>query len=173
MSTQTTASYSATVTATIEALKASTNADNKLQQAGLKVREFFGTKEALRAVKKQYEADAIIPALDKKYIAYLHLDIARGDKSEQAETNRKNKATARGFVSSYFSKIESHAFPSEKKEATPREPVMAFIEDFIKVAKKGQKLESAPFNLVKVMALMNATLKEMNVSEADMNDDEV
>jgi hypothetical protein len=159
-----TSNYSLVVSTTTDALKASNNAENKLKQAGQVVRDFYVTPEALRAVKKQFEADAIIPALDKKYQAYLALEIERGDKSEQAEVNRKNKATARGFIASYFSKIEAHAFPKEKTETPPREPSMAFIEDAIKLAKKGQKLENAPFNLLKVMAHMNAMLKEMNVT---------
>jgi hypothetical protein len=162
--------YTQTIASVTDALKATTSAENKLQQAGENVRAFYVTQEAFREVKKQFEADAIIPALDKKYQSYLKLDIERGDKSEQAETNRKNKATARGFVASYFSKIENHAFPKEKAEPTPREPSMAFVEDLIKVAKKGQKLESANFNLVKVMAHLNNALKEIGVSaeaEAD------
>jgi hypothetical protein len=98
----------------------------------------------------------------------LSYTIERGDKSEQADVLRKAKATARGFVASYFSKIENHAFPKDKVEATPREPSLAFVEDLIKVAKKGQKLEAAQFNLVKVMAHLNAALKEIGVSaEAD------
>ena len=158
--------------AVTEALKASTNAENKLKEAGAHVATWYVTREAFRAGKKQFEADAIIPALDKKYQGYLALEIERGDKSEQAEANRKNKATARGFVASYFSKIESHAFPSEKKEATPREPSLAFVEDLIKVAKKGQKLESASFNLVKVMAHLNSALKEIGVSADEADDAE-
>ena len=160
------------ITSVREAFKATTNAENKLREAGANVKTWYVTREAFREGKKQFEADAIIPALDKKYQAWLKVDIERGDKSEQAEVNRKNKATARGFVASYFSKIENHAFPKDKVEPTPREPSMAFIEDFIKVAKKGQKLESAPFNLVKVMGYMNLALKEMNVVvEADEADE--
>ena len=153
------------------ALRATEQATAKLHEAGGYVAQWFGTREAFRAAKKQFEADAIIPALDKKYQSYLKLDIERGDKSEQAETNRKNKATARGFVASYFSKIENHAFPKEKAEPTPREPSMAFVEDLIKVAKKGQKLESANFNLVKVMAHLNNALKEIGVSAETETDE--
>ena len=167
------ATYKQTVTATIEALRASENAENKLKQAGENVASFYVTQEAFRAVKKQFSADAIIPALDKKYQAYLAIEIERGDKSEQAEVNRKNKATARGFVASYLSKIESHAFPKAKAEPVTREACMAFAEDLIKLAKKGQKLESAPFNLVKVMGFLNSALKEVGVTaEASEADDE-
>jgi hypothetical protein len=162
--------YQQVTSSTIEALRASNNAENKLQQAGENVRAFYVTREAFRAVKKQFEADAIIPALAKKHQQALDYTIERGDKSEQAKTLRDAKASARGTVASYFSKIENHAFPKDKAEATPREPSMAFVEDLIKVAKKGQKLESAQFNLVKVMAHLNAALKEIGVSaeaEAD------
>jgi hypothetical protein len=162
--------YQQVTTSTIEALRASNNAENKLQQAGENVRAFYVTREAFREVKKQFEADAIIPALDKKYQQALAYTIERADKSEQADVLRKAKATARGFVASYFSKIENHAFPKDKVEATPREPSLAFVEDLIKVAKKGQKLESASFNLIKVMAHLNNALKEIGVSaeaEAD------
>jgi hypothetical protein len=163
--------YQQVTTSTIEALRASNNAENKLQQAGENVRAFYVTREAFREVKKQFEADAIIPALDKKYIQALSYTIERADKSEQADVLRKAKATARGFVASYFSKIENHAFPKDKAEPTPREPSMAFVEDLIKVAKKGQKLEAAQFNLVKVMAHLNAALKEIGVS-AEVDSDE-
>jgi hypothetical protein len=166
-----TTNYSEVVSATTDALKATTSAENKLQQAGALVAGFYVSRETFREGRKQFEADAIIPALDKKYQSYLKLDIERGDKSEQAETNRKNKATARGFVASYFSKIENHAFPKAKAEPTPREPSMAFVEDLIKVAKKGQKLESANFNLVKVMAHLNNALKEIGVSAETETDE--
>ena len=48
---------------------------------------------------------------------------------------------------------------------------MAFVEDLIKVAKKGQKLESANFNLVKVMAHINNALKEIGVSAETETDE--
>jgi hypothetical protein len=155
----------------IEALKATEQAENKLKQAGLNCRDWFGSIENMKASKKQFQVDAIIPALDKKYQAWLKIDVKNTDKdSPEGKTARANLATARGFVASYYSKIEKHAFPSVKEdtEATKREPSLAFIEDFIKVAKKGQKLENAPFNLVKVMGFINLALKEMNVtSETD------
>ena len=164
--------YSPMTALTIEALRASTNAENKLKLAGEAVAAFYTSADNFRAVKKQFEADAIIPALDKKYQGYLNLVIERGDKSEQAEVNRKNKATARGFVASYFSKIEKHAFPATPKESTPREPSLAFVEDLIKLAKKGQKLETAPYNLLKVMGYLNSALKEIGVTESQMTEAE-
>jgi hypothetical protein len=160
-----TSNYSLVVSTTTDALKASDSADKKLKQAGQVVRDFYVTKEAFRAVKKQFQADAIIPALPKHQQAWLSINVKDTDKdSPEGKLARENSAKARGTVTSYFSKIEAHAFPKEKTEVTPREPSMAFIEDAIKLAKKGQKLENAPFNLLKVMAHMNAMLKEMNVT---------
>ena len=133
----TNATYTQVTTATIDALKSSAQSENKLSNAGAIVRAFYGTPEAFMAVRKQFEADAIIPALDAKHRANLAVEIARGDKTEQADVMRKAKATARGFVASYFSKIKAHAFPTPKAEAEPREPSLAFVEDLIKLAKKG------------------------------------
>ena len=165
----TNATYTQVTSATIDALKSTAQSENKLQNAGGYCAQWFGTKEKMREAKKQFEADAIIPALDTKYRSALAVEIKRGDKSEQAELARKAKATARGFVASYYSKIEAHAFPSPKAETEPREPSLAFVEDLIKLAKKGQKLESAEFNLLKVMGFINGALKEVGITNLESN----
>ena len=157
-------SYQATVSATIDALKSTAQSENKLANAGASVRAFYGTPEAFMAVRKQFEADAIVPALEAKHRTALAVDIPRGEKSATADAAREAKKTARGFVSSYFSKIKAHAFPTPKAEPEPREPSLAFVEDLIKLAKKGQKLEGAEFNLIKVMGFINGALKEIGVS---------
>ena len=156
--------YQSTVSATIDALKSTAQSENKLANAGANVRAFYGTPEAFMAVRKQFEADAIVPALEAKHRTALAVDIPRGEKSATADAAREAKKTARGFVSSYFSKIKAHAFPTPKAEPEPREPSLAFVEDLIKLAKKGQKLEGAEFNLIKVMGFLNGALKEIGVS---------
>lgn len=160
----TTVTYKATVASTIDALQLSSLTENRLANAGANVRAFYGTAEAFLAVRKQFEADAIIPALEAKHRTALAVDIPRGEKSATADAAREAKATARGFVASYYSKIKAHAFPTPKAEAEPREPSLAFVEDLIKLAKKGQKLEGAEFNLLKVMGFINGALKEIGVS---------
>lgn len=158
------ATYTNVVTATQSAIKADATSNQKWLDAGAIVRDFYTSPELFREVKKQFEADAIIPALDKKYQAWLNVEIKRGDKSEQAEVNRKNKATARGFVASYFSRIEAYAFPKEKAEPKPTDAVTAFVRDAIKLARKAQNLETAPFDLLKAMGFINGLLKELNVT---------
>ena len=160
----TTVTYQATVASTIDALKMAGLSENRLANAGANVRAFYGTPEAFMAVRKQFEADAIVPALEAKHRTALAVDIPRGEKSATADAAREAKKTARGFVSSYFSKIKAHAFPTPKAEPEPREPSLAFVEDLIKLAKKGQKLEGAEFNLIKVMGFLNGALKEIGVS---------
>jgi hypothetical protein len=173
----TNATYTQVTSTTIDALKSTAQSENKLAKAGEIVREFFKTPEAFMAVRKQFEADAVIPALETKHRASLAFEIKRGDKSEQAEIMRKAKTTARGFVASYFSKIKAHAFPTAKPEAEELSEEqkqnaenMAFVKNAIALARKGQKLENPPegWNMVKIMGFMNSILKEMSVtSETD------
>ena len=163
----TTVTYKATVASTIDALQMSSLSENRLAVAGANVRAFYGTAEAFLAVRKQFEADAIVPALEAKHRAALAVEIPRGEKSATADAAREAKKTARGFVASYFSKIKAHAFPTPKAEAEPREPSLAFVEDLIKLDKKGQKLEGAEFNLIKVMGFLNSALKEVGIANLD------
>jgi hypothetical protein len=163
----TNATYTQVTSATIDALKSTAQSENKLANAGAIVRAFYGTPEAFMAVRKQFEADAIVPALEAKHRAALAVEIPRGEKSATADAARDAKKTARGFVASYFSKIKAHAFPTPKAENEPREPSLAFVEDLIKLAKKGQKLEGAEFNLIKVMAFLNGALKEVGIANLD------
>lgn len=165
--------YQLTASSTIDALKATAQSELKLKTAGGYCAQWFGDRESMRKAKKQFEADAIIPALDPKHRAALAIEIPRGEKTPEAEMARKAKATARGFVASYFSKIESHAFPTPKAEPTPSDDNLAFVKNAIALARKGQKLENPPakWNMVKIMAHMNGMLKEMNVtSETDADD---
>lgn len=169
--------YQSTVSATIDALKSSAQSENKLANAGANVRAFYGTPEAFMAVRKQFEADAIIPALEAKHRSALAVEIPRGEKSATADAAREAKKTARGFVASYFSKIKAHAFPTPKAEAEELSEEqkqnaenMAFVKNAIALARKGQKLENPPagWNMVKIMGFMNSILKEMSVtSETD------
>ena len=173
---QSTPAYTDMIKASKEAFLSDSTTQNKYVKASELVVSFYKTPEDFKAGRKQYEADAIIPSLAKQYQAWLKIDVKNTDKdSPEGKLARKNIRTARGFVSSYFTKISGYAFPvvKEDTEATKREPSMAFIEDFIKVAKKGQKLESAPFNLVKVMGFINLALKEMNVTSETNEADEV
>ena len=160
----TTTTYTNVVTTVTNTIRADESSKQKWLAAGNTVREFFKDAEAFRAVKKQFEADAIIPALDKTTQGWLSLEIKRGDKSDAAEAARKNKLTARGMVASYFSRIENYAFPKPKAETKPTDEVTAIVKAAISLARKGQKLESAPFDLIEFMRGVNIALKALNVT---------
>ena len=74
---QTHATYEGACQTTIDAVKGNINSDNKWKVSGGAVRAFFGTEAALVEVKAQFIADAIMPALDKKYAAALSAELPR------------------------------------------------------------------------------------------------
>jgi hypothetical protein len=169
--------YQATVASTIDALKSTALSENRLANAGANVRAFYGTAEAFLAVRKQFEADAIIPALETKHRASLAFEIKRGDKSEQAEIMRKAKTTARGFVASYFSKIKAHAFPTAKPEAEElseeqkqANALLSYKQQAIAQAKRTQKLENADFNILEAVKAYDVYLRVLGITniEADL-----
>jgi len=154
--------------------RATIQADNLSQSkwldCGIANRVFYGSEEVLKEQKKQFCADMIIPALDSKTRAHLDIDVKLTDKdSPEGIKARDDKKKAIGMVNSYFSRIMKYAFPTEKAETAPREPSLAFVEDLIKVAKKGMKLEAAEFDLVEAMRGLNIALKAcgVTISSAD------
>jgi len=173
----TTATYTALTTATIDALKSTAQSENKLANAGAIVRAFYGTPEAFMAVRKQFEADAIIPALETKHRSALAVEIKRGEKGEIADLARDAKKTARGFVASYFSKIKAHAFPSPKaepeelsEEQKEANALLSYKQQAIAQAKRTQKLENADFNILEAVKAYDVYLRVLGITniEADL-----
>ena len=157
--------YSALVSLTRATITADNTAQNKWLDCGNATRAFYVTEDALKESKKQFCADMIIPALDAKTKAHLDIDVKTTEAGTEAgDKARADKKTAIGKVNSYFSRIMKYAFPTEKEEVAPREPSLAFIEDLLKLAKKGQKLEAAEFNLVEAMRGLNIALKACGVT---------
>ena len=170
----TTVTYKATVASTIDALQSTAQSENKLANAGANVRAFYGTPEAFLAVRKQFEADAIIPALDAKHRTALAVEIKRGEKGATADLAREAKKTARGFVASYFSKIKAHAFPSAKPEAEElseeqkeANALLSYKQQAIAQAKRTQKLESADFNILEAVKAYDVYLRVLGITNID------
>jgi hypothetical protein len=170
----TNATYNQVTTATIDALKSTAQSENKLQKAGEIVRAFYGSIEALDAVRKQFEADAIIPALDGKHRSALAVEIKRGEKGEIADNARKAKITARGFVASYYSKIKAHAFPTPKADAVElsdeqkqANALLSYKRYAIDQAKRTQKLETADFNILEAVKAYDVYLKIIGISNIE------
>jgi hypothetical protein len=170
----TTVTYKSTVASVIDALQMTGLSENRLANAGANVRAFYGTVEALDAVRKQFEADAIIPSLDAKHRTALAVEIPRGEKSATADAARDAKKTARGFISSYYSKIKAHAFPTPKADAVElsdeqkqANALLSYKRYAIDQAKRTQKLETADFNILEAVKAYDVYLKIIGISNIE------
>jgi hypothetical protein len=145
---------------------------NKWNIAGRDVSAFYPNQEALEAVKAQFIADAIIPGLDKRHAAALALELPRkGSKeyNEMSEANREKwevanqaKKDARATAHTMFTRIVSYAWPKEKTPSAPRDLKTRFNEELSALIKACEKSEDAPFDVVKVKALLENALTLVN-----------
>ena len=155
-----TINYSDMVKDIICTIKADNSTQNKWVQVGNEVRAFYGTELALSEVKAQFIADAILPALDKKYGEALAKDLPRkGSKefnalteSNQALWEKANQAKkdARSTCETYYKRIVKYAFPKEKTESTKKD----FIARLSKLIEDGGKIKECNFDLVQVMGFL-------------------
>jgi hypothetical protein len=120
MSKQAKATEQGPMVSMIESVKAAVSADVKVnnawKKAGESVASFYVTPEAFEAVKAQFCADAIIPALPKADRDILATKLPRkGTDEANAMPDWQTKidalASARGKVASYFSRLRKYAFP--------------------------------------------------------------
>jgi hypothetical protein len=145
---------------------------NKWNIAGRDVAAFYPNQEALETVKAQFIADAIIPGLDKRHAAALALELPRkGSKeyNEMSEANREKwevanqaKKDARATAHTMFTRIVSYAWPKEKTPSAPRDLKTRFNEELSALIKACEKSEDAPFDVVKVKALLENALTLVN-----------
>lgn len=166
--------YSKMISDIITTIKADINSVNKWQNVGSEVKTFYGSELALNEVKAQFIADAIIPALDKKYQDALNKDLPRkGSKeyNEQASTtgyadkwNTANQAKkdARSVAHTYFNRIASYAFPKEKATPEPRTLKTRINEEVSALIKACEKAEGAEFDLIATIAKFNELLTVVN-----------
>ena len=160
--------YSATIKAVIDAVRNDINTVNKWQTAGNAVREFYGSEVALTEVKAQFIADAIIPALDKKYSQALALELTRkGSKEYNAldqagrdkwEAQNQAKKDARAVAHTMFGRVVKYAFPSEKADATPRTLKTRLCEDIAAMIKACEKAESPDFDVMATLGHLKSAL---------------
>ena len=158
------ANYANMIKSVKAALLESDKAQTVLTNMGASVAEYYGSKEALEETKAQFQADAILPIINKRHAEALAKDLPRkGSKefnalgqAEQAKWELANQAKkdARATISTYYSRVVKYAFPAEKKESVKKgfaDKLKALIED-------GGKLKEADFDLVKVMGFLNQAL---------------
>ena len=160
--------YQTTVKNVIAAVKGELTSVNKWQDAGNSVREFFGTEAALIEVKAQFIADAIIPAMDKRFADALAAELPRkGSKEYNAldasgvarwEAANQAKKDARATAHTMFARVVKYAFPSEKPESAPRTLKTSLCEDLAAMIKACEKAEDADFDIAATLGHLRAAL---------------
>lgn len=160
--------YQTTVKAVIAAVSNELTGVNKWQAAGQAVREFYGSEAALTEVKAQFIADAIMPAMDKKYIAALAVDLPRKGSKEYNILNSANqekweaanqaKKDARAVAHTMFNRVLSYAFPKDKSESVPKTLETRLIDAINDCIGKIEKAEEPEFDAVKAIAHLKAAL---------------
>jgi len=165
--------YSQVTKAVIEAVKGDQSAANKWQSAGATAREFFGTESAMREVKAQFIADAIVPALDKKHGAAMAVDLPRKGSAdyvkyigahgaEHWENANKAKKDARATADTMFNRVIKYAFPAEKAEKTVTETKTKLVELINDAIKRAQKDTSPDYDVSALVAHLNNALAVVN-----------
>jgi hypothetical protein len=169
--TQTTG-YTETVEACQKAVSQDINTVNKWVTAGLKVRDFFGSEEAINEVKAQFIADAILPSINKLLQKALATELPRKNSKEfnaLDENQRKaweytnqDKKDARATCDTYFNRIVKYAFPkdpSESETVSLKTKIQTQIADLIK---KCEKSTDADFDIVETAKALQAVLTTVN-----------
>lgn len=160
--------YQTTIKAVIAAVSNELTGVNKWQAAGQAVREFYGSEAALTEVKAQFIADAIMPAMDKKHIAALAVDLPRKGSKEYNEMSDANRAKwdnanqakkdARAVAHTMFTRVVKYAFPTEKGESIPKTLETKLLDLLNDCVGKIEKAEDPEFDAVKVLTHLRAAM---------------
>lgn len=160
--------YSTIVKGVIEVVRNDSTTSNQWIKVGAGVAEFCQSKDKLIEIKAQFCADAILPALDKKYTQALAIDLPRKgtkeynalDKSgvDKWEAVNQAKKDARAIVATYFSRVIKYAFPSEKAEPVVRSLKTRACEELTALIKAVEKAENPGFDPVAILKHLNAAL---------------
>jgi hypothetical protein len=159
--------YSDMTKAVIDAIKGDINSNHKWKAAGAQVVQYFGTEQALRDAKAQFIADTILPAIEKRHVDALKVDLPRkGSKEYKAldasgvakwETANRAKIDARSTADTYFTRVVKYAFPAEKTESTTPESEKTqetkILEVVNSIIGKMEKGESLNFDLIEALHL--------------------
>ena len=152
--------YSVMIKEVKTAVKFAGDVENKWQNAGKEVLAYFGSAKALDECKAQFQADAILPAIDAKHAKALAVDLPRkGSKEFEAlpdsektkwELVNQAKKDARAICGTYFNRVKGYAYGKEKKESTKK----SFAEKISALIVEGGKITECDFDLVKVMGFL-------------------
>ena len=157
---QTKTNYADMIKSVKASLLESDKAETVLTNMGVTVAEYYGNKEALEETKAQFQADAILPIINKRHAEALAKDLPRkGSKEFNAltdtdkakwESANQAKKDARSTIGVYYSRVVKYAFPAEKKDSVKK----GFADKLKALIDEGGKLKEADFDLVKVMGFL-------------------
>lgn len=165
--------YTKACDTTRDAIKTDTTSRAKWSNAGSATAAYFKTKDAMVAVKAQFIADAILPAMDKRHRDALDVALPRkGSKeyndlvasggADKWDAANQAKKDARAIAHTYFARLMEYAFPTEKAEPTPRDLKTRLNEELAALVKACQKAESAPFDVGATIRGLEAVLAIVN-----------
>jgi hypothetical protein len=130
---------------------------------GVVVAEYYGSKETLEETKAQFQADAILPIINKRHAEALAKDLPRKGSKEYIENVAKDahyhekfeianqaKKDARSTLNTYYNRVKSYAFPKDKVESSKK----SFADRIKKLIEDGGKLKEADFDLVQCMGFL-------------------
>ncbi len=151
------ATYQSVVKSVTTAVDSENKTRDKWVTAGKEVSGFYPNREAVEAVKAQFIADAILPAMPK-HAAALAVDLPRKGSKEYNELSDVNKLkwdnaneakkAARATADTMFTRVLSYAFPKEKTESTnpPKTLKTKLVEAITDCIGKIEKAESPEFD---------------------------
>lgn len=169
----TSGSYSDAVKETRSAISKDRTSEGQWKKAGIANREHFGSEIAMREIKAQFIADAVIPELDKKHQDALKRELPRkgsadyvafvGAHGVQAwETANQAKKDARSTADTYFNRIVGYAFPKPKAEKKITETKTKIVELINDAIKKAQKDEAPDYDVHSVILGLQAVMVIIN-----------
>lgn len=160
--------YQQVVTNVTNAVRQDITTVNKWKTAGASVAAFFGTETAMREVKAQFIADAILPGMDKRHANALAAPTVRKGSAEYNaldeggreawENLNQAKKDARAIADTMFSRVIKYAFPAEKVESAPTPTATKLVELINDAIKKAQKDEAPTYDVNSLVAHLTSAL---------------
>lgn len=161
---ETNAKYQQLVAATKVAVESSGATQGKWVTVGKAASSYFESEAALVAVKVQFCADAIVPAMKAEHREALLADIPRKGTEEYNAAAAKwdaLKATRKAATATrdtYFANVVKYAWPKEKVAPSPK-AIEVFVREHLEaIRNKLEKAEAAEFDIVKMQKHIEAAL---------------
>lgn len=154
-----------------DAISIEGKAARKWLDAGTTVRAEYESREALEAIRAEFLAEVIYPAMGDDAVRTMKAELPRKGSKEwtgaspalQAEWSAQNdaKKAVRGKGSVYFGRVLDYAFPEDEagEPTAPRDLKTRCLEELTALIKAVQKAPSIPFDGAAFIAACEAGIK--------------